>query len=252
MIDKRILDAIDYHTRRLEKTFRLRQFDRDDVRQTLILAALEAGQTYDPSHGTKRNTYIKAAVGYRAVDILRNLERTPQVICQEEGSDLQDTERYYRKINCDIHQGLSDPDMPKSQKPLQLNCGTYLQNIAVTPDTFPSDFKLDLLAILDKLQPRQRVICVLLIEGFIYKEIAARLGIHKNTVQRDIMEIRQLFIEHQLGKFWKNTEKHGVPQATQTNKTYKEKLFFMNRPTCHMTIWNDDEKIGNAHGLTAL
>lgn len=201
MMDTKISETIDYYTRRLTKRFRLQKADREDVRQTLALAALEAGQTYDPSHGTKRNTYIKAAVRYRVVDIMRDLERTPQVVCCEEGSDLKDTERHYQKIQRDIHQESARPDTPQSRKPLQFNCGTDMQNIAVTPDTSLSDVKLDLLTVLDRLPPRQREICLLLMEGFVYKEIAVRLGIHKNTVQRDITEVRQTFIEHHFGKF---------------------------------------------------
>lgn len=199
-MDPKILETIDYYTRRLTKRFRLQKADREDVRQTLVLASLEADQTYDPSHGTKRNTYIKAAVRYRAVDMMRNLERSPQVICCEEGSGLDETERLYQKIQRDVHQELSCPETPQSRKPLQLDCGTDMQNIAVTPDTFDSDLKLDILAVLECLPSRQREICLLLMEGFVYKEIAARLGIHKNTVQREITEIRQAFIEHNFGK----------------------------------------------------
>lgn len=201
MFDRKISDAIDYHTQRLTKKVKLQLADREDVRQRLALAALEADHTYDPSQGAQKSTYIKAAVRYRAVDMMREFERAPQIFCCEDGDDLQETERYYRDIQHDIHQERSRPEAPQSRKPLQLDCGTDMQNIAVAAEALPSDVKLDLLAVLECLPPRQRAICLLLMEGFTYAEIAARLGIHKNTVQRAITAIRHVFIEHHFGQF---------------------------------------------------
>ena len=146
MFDKKILDSIRYHTNRIAKTFRLEggkskrdgwtktakggSFnDPDDVRQTLYLAALEAWRTYDPSRRTRKSTYIKAAVAYRAIDIMRCLERSPQVVCCEEDDDLEDLARFHRKRQRDVHAELSNSNTPKSRKPVHINCGTQIQTV---------------------------------------------------------------------------------------------------------------------------
>jgi len=199
--DQKISDSIRYHTNKISKTFELKNNDRDDVRQTLYLAALEADRTYDPSGPARKSTYIKAAIGYRAIDIMRNLERMPQVVCYEEGDDPQETATLYQKAHRDVHEELSNPDAPKSRPPVQIDCGNHMQNVAVAPEAPPLDTKSAVWAVVDKLHPRQQAICWLLMNGLTNKEVAASIGMHKNTVQREIAAIRKVFIKHNFRKF---------------------------------------------------
>lgn len=201
ILSQRIMSTIGYHANLIAKIFKLNSNDKDDVRQRLALTALEAKGNYDPAQKTKFRTYIKAAIAFDAVDIMRQLERAPQIICYDEGCDLQETETFHQNRLRDIHKELTDPKAPKPKKRLQLNCGSYIQVIAVISENPNPYLKNDISIILNKLCLRERRICELLSKGVNRQEIANRLGIHKNTVRRAIVKIRQLFIEHGFGDY---------------------------------------------------
>ena len=193
ILDRRIMSTIRFYTNQISKIFKLSRNDKDDVRQRLMLTALQAEQTYDPSCNTKFRTYIKTAISFDAVDIMRKLERAPQVVCFEEGYDLQETEVFYQNCLRDIHDEITNPGAPRQKKMIQFNCGSHMQTIAVAPVSIQQDFKIDAAMVLGQLKFRERIICKLLAKGLTRQEIANRLGIHMNTVRRRIANIQKLF-----------------------------------------------------------
>lgn len=79
----KIRQAINYHTNRLARTFRLQSADKDDVRQELTLKALEIMQYYSRDIRAAIETYTKHALSRKAVDIARAIIASPQIISIE-------------------------------------------------------------------------------------------------------------------------------------------------------------------------
>jgi RNA polymerase sigma factor (sigma-70 family) len=80
-IPPQVQQAINFHTNRLGRMFRLQPADRDDVRQELTLKALEAMRCHRPDMKASIETYTKQAICRRAYDLAREIITMPQLEC---------------------------------------------------------------------------------------------------------------------------------------------------------------------------
>lgn len=192
--DKRILDAIKYHTGRISKVFELNGSDKEDIRQELTIAALRAGKSYNRSMNAGSLTYIKSAIGKKAIDIMRAMEKVPHIICCEDKDNLNELQLCYTKNRRDVHEELvsSGFHSKRKTKPVQFNCGGSMQEAVFAPVETEPDWVYDVAIILKKMSAWQRDICTMLMEGKTQSEIAKKLKISRTTIQGEIAKLRDL------------------------------------------------------------
>lgn len=195
VLDRRVTSTIGYHANYISKVFKLNKNDKDDIRQNLAIAALQAKASHHPSMKANRTTYIKSAISYKTVDIMRELENAPRIICYEDDFDLGEFEWFYQRIERDVIKELSGEahDVKKKMKRLQLNCGSYIQEVAVTFDTSNPGLQDDIKIIINRLAPWHQRICQLLMKGKPVIFIAKEFGVHSKVVMKEIEEIRTFF-----------------------------------------------------------
>jgi DNA-directed RNA polymerase specialized sigma24 family protein len=195
VLDRRIMKTIGYHTNYISKVFKLNKNDKEDVRQDLAIAALQAGASHQSSMKANRTTYTKSAISNKSVDIMRELESAPRIICYEDDFDLGEFEWFYQRIERDVIKELSgeDRETKKKERRLQINCGSYIQEVAITFDTLSTELQEDIEIILNRLTPRHQRICQLVMKGKPVIFIAKEFGVHSKVVMKEIEEIRTLF-----------------------------------------------------------
>lgn len=184
--------AIQYYANYIAKLFKLRKDEKEDIVQTLVLAALVAQDAHRDSMKAGLLTYIKTAVRYEAIDIMRCLDNAPKIVSYEEECTVGALERYHRRVELDFHAELSGEPKQK-EKRLQVNCGDYIEQVAIAPEQSNPDLKLDMRAIMQNLTIRQRTICRMLMAGKSLQHISDHLKMDKSNVSRAIKSMRPMF-----------------------------------------------------------
>ena len=94
----KIKQAINYHTNRLSRSFRLQFTDKEDVRQELTLKGLEAIQAHTSDMEANVETYAIRAIRHRAIDLASEFIASSQftyidieadLLCIEPNLDLR-------------------------------------------------------------------------------------------------------------------------------------------------------------------
>ena len=162
---------------RLITKFGFPEQDREDLEQDLRLLLLTALKDYDPTRA-KRSTFIKDCVENRVFNLLRDrrrIRRDPRRVCRlgdEDDGDSNSNE-------------VSASSLTDRQAGLEQG---------------RSDLRMDLAAVIAALPQRQREICALL-PNLTLNSIAQQLGIHRQTVHRDLKLIRAAFAEAGLADY---------------------------------------------------
>jgi RNA polymerase sigma factor (sigma-70 family) len=182
MFDIKIQKAIEYHTRKIAKTCKLDAQSTDDVRQELTLKALEAQREYTPK-GASPVTFIKTCLANKAADRVRQLSDSPSLFNADSLVEAEDIQYEYRRRRF--------PN--KTYKPLTVSLGSQLEQLTGEFSVCDLDLKKDIETVLEKLSPRQKTICQLLMAGYTQAEIAVRVNLKKSRVSEIIRQLRPYF-----------------------------------------------------------
>src|SRR4051794_5795790 len=71
-----LLRESDVAAARMARRFRLPIFDRDDLRQDILLDLLRRIRTFDPKRGTF-GAFVGTIAGHRAARLIKNMQRRP-------------------------------------------------------------------------------------------------------------------------------------------------------------------------------
>lgn len=183
MLDTRIQNTINYHTNRIIKACKLDAASADDVRQELTLTVLDAMRNHTDGMDANRLTYVKAALGLGAAGVIRKLKSQPPTAHVEFAAGVEEAQDEYRR----------GQDVNQSYTPLTLSTGTSLEQLTVDDHAADPDVALDVQAVLEKLSPRQKTICQLLMAGYTQEEISREMNISVRMVRYDISSIKPLF-----------------------------------------------------------
>ncbi len=182
MFDKKIQEAMEYHTRKIAKTCKLDAQSTDDVRQGLRLKALEAQREYTPK-GASLVTFIKTCLANKAADLVRQLSDSPTLVNAESLVEAEDIQNEYRRRR----------SSNKTYKPLTVSMGLRLEQLTEELSVCDLDLKKDIENVLERLSPRQKTICQLLMAGYTQAEIAVRVNLKKSRVSEIIRQLRPYF-----------------------------------------------------------
>jgi len=178
LIDRYVLDRIDYRVRRLAIQFDLSQGEQEDYRHDMVVEVLAAFDRFDPSKA-RRRTFVN-----RVLD--KFVKYATRVRCT------------HRRRACDSPHGLDDVcpgfqpvvnDPRGGQRDEQGRC----------------ELRLDMEAALARIPQRLRRVCRVLMT-FNPAEAAERLGICRQSIYRNIAEIRRYLTAAGLGV----SEKHAT------------------------------------------
>lgn len=183
--EKYITKAVNYWARIAARRLRAASLDREDITQDLLLDLLRRLSAYD-SRRSARRTFISRIVKNRALSLVGHHEAKMRDANKEKFS-LDDT-----------------PD------PEDADSTTYGElvghgGIATCTDGRYRDgervvaLRIDLATAMDGLSPDLRRLAEMIAEGESVQEIARRLGIHRDTVDRRRAKIREIIGKRGLG-----------------------------------------------------
>lgn len=188
MLDTKIQNAINYHTNWIAKVCKLDAAFADDVRQELTLTALEAIKTHTGDMDANRLTYVKAALGLGAAGVIRKFRNLPPTVHVEFAACVDDVQDEYRRRL----------EASESYTPLTVSMGTPLEQLTVDNHAVNPDLALDVEAVLEKLSPRQRIVCELLMAGYTQEEIGKKLTVSQQRIDQIVVQIRKKFKESEI------------------------------------------------------
>lgn len=183
MLDPKIQDTIEYHTRQISRTCKLDVQSTEDVRQELTLTALIAIQNHTGDMSANLLTYVKAALRRGAAGVVRKIKNALPTANADNVLSLTEIQDDYRRQ--------TDPN--EACKPLTVSMGPQLEQLVETNSLQNLELKLDIEALWQKLTPEQRELLNLLDNGYTQEQIARRMGLTQRGVCFRIQKLRQIF-----------------------------------------------------------
>jgi len=187
MLNAKIQNTIEYHTSMLAKNFNLQATDKDDVRQELTVKALEVMGDFQEGDASLI-TFVKTCLANKAADLARQFRDAPPSANADSLLGLGEVQNDYMRQ--------TDPN--ESYLPLTIGMGSSLEQLTTSPHEHNSDLKLDIEAMLEKLSPRQKMICKMLMAGHTQEEIVDATGFSIRTIRNEISKLKPVF--HQFLK----------------------------------------------------
>jgi len=187
MLNAKIQETIEYHTSMLAKNFNLQTTDKDDVRQELTLKILEVMEDFQEGNASLV-TYAKTCLANKAADLARQFQNASPFANADGLLNLDEVEDDYRRQ--------ADPN--ESYQPLTIGMGSSLEQLITSTHEHDLDLKLDIEAMLEKLSPRQKMICKMLMAGHTQEEVAKKLQCSQPTICREIQHVRFMFEKNLL------------------------------------------------------
>lgn len=155
--------------------------DFDDLLQEVLSHWGRKCRRYRPERGASPRTYMRKVVRHKLLELARARTR-------------------YKRTTLDHAEALDDP--PGKQTDARTRQRSRATADTRTPEQI--ELKIDISLMRNKVTPRQRDILDLIDDGITEKTvIAKRLGIHRDTVHKEFLRIRELFENASLKKYLK-------------------------------------------------